>query len=65
MIARISTKMILRVLGRHHCLPIGSGVTEAACKMIFGYRFKQSGMRWKGEQGQRVLELRVILKSGV
>lgn len=46
-------------------LPIGSGVTEAACKTIFGYRFKQSGMRWKGQQGQHVLDLRVILKSGV
>jgi hypothetical protein len=50
---------------RRQNLPIGSGVTEAACKMIFGSRFKQSGMRWKGEQGQHVLDLRVILKSGV
>lgn len=46
-------------------LPIGSGVTEAACKTIFNYRFKQSGMRWNGETGQHVLDLRVILKSGV
>jgi hypothetical protein len=46
-------------------LPIGSGVTEAACKTIFGYRFKQSGMRWHNETGQHVLDLRVILKSGV
>lgn len=50
---------------RRRGLPIGSGVTEAACKTIFGYRFKQSGMRWKREQGQHVLDLRVILKSGV
>ena len=48
---------------RRRKLPIGSGVTEAACKTIFGYRFKQSGMRWTTEQGQHVLDLRVILKS--
>jgi hypothetical protein len=46
-------------------LPIGSGVTEAACKIIVNYRFKQSGMRWHCVTGQHVLDLRVILKSGV
>jgi hypothetical protein len=46
-------------------LPIGSGVTEAACKTIFNYRFKQSGMRWHCVTGQHVLDLRVILKSGI
>jgi hypothetical protein len=46
-------------------LPIGSGVTEAACKTIFNYRFKQSGMRWHSDTGQHILDLRVILKSGV
>ncbi len=46
-------------------LPIGSGVTEAACKTIFGYRFKQSGMRWNCETGQQGLDLRVILKSNI
>jgi hypothetical protein len=46
-------------------LPIGSGVTEAACKTIVNYRFKQSGMRWHCITGQHVLDLRVILKSGV
>jgi hypothetical protein len=50
---------------RRSKLPIGSGVTEAACKMIFGYRFKQSGMRWKHGHSQHVLDLRVILKSRV
>jgi hypothetical protein len=50
---------------RQRGLPIGSGVTEAACKMIFSYRFKQSGMRWKYDQGQHVLDLRVILKSRI
>jgi hypothetical protein len=46
-------------------LPIGSGVTEAACKTIFNYRFKQSGMRWHKQTGQHVLDLRLILKSRV
>lgn len=46
-------------------LAIGSGVTEAACKTIFGYRFKQSGMRWKQEHGQHILDLRLILKSNL
>jgi hypothetical protein len=50
---------------RRVALPIGSGVTEAACKTIFGYRFKQSGMRWETASGQHVLNLRVILKSRV
>ncbi len=30
---------------RNH-LPIGSGVTEAACKTVFTQRLKLSGMRW-------------------
>ncbi len=50
---------------RRRRLPIGSGVTEAACKTIFGYRFKQSGMRWRDPQGQHVLDLRLVLKSNV
>lgn len=50
---------------RRVALPIGSGVTEAACKTIVNYRFKQSGMRWNRDTGQYVLDLRVILKSGI
>lgn len=46
-------------------LPIGSGVTEASCKTLIGYRFKQSGMRWLREQGQHVLNLRTIAKSRI
>jgi hypothetical protein len=44
-------------------LPIGSGVTEAACKTIFGARFKQSGMRWGDEHSRHILHLRLIHKS--
>ena len=50
---------------RRVALPIGSGVTEAACKTIVNYRFKQSAMRWHRDTGQHVLDLRVILKSGI
>ena len=32
---------------RRDHLPIGSGVTEAACKTVFTQRLKQSGMTWK------------------
>jgi hypothetical protein len=46
-------------------LPIGSGVTEAACKTVFTQRLKLSGMGWKLEGAQVVLNLRVILLSGI
>ena len=46
-------------------LPIGSGVTEAACKTVFTQRLKLSGMRWKESGGQAILDLRVLLLSGV
>src|SRR5207248_7160222 len=46
-------------------LPIGSGVTEAACKTVFTQRFKRSGMRWHRESGQVILDLRVIQLSGI
>jgi hypothetical protein len=48
-----------------HSLPIGSGVTEAACKTIFIQRMKLSGMRWQNNSGQHVLDLRVILRGNV
>jgi hypothetical protein len=50
---------------RRRHLPIGSGVTEAACKTVFTQRLKLSGMRWKHEGARTVLTLRVILLSGV
>jgi hypothetical protein len=44
-------------------LPIGSGVTEAACKVLVKQRLCGSGMRWK-EQGVRaVLSLRALVQS--
>lgn len=46
-------------------LPIGSGVTEAACKIVFTQRFKQSGMKWTIDGGKPVLILRVIALSGI
>jgi hypothetical protein len=46
-------------------LPLGSGVTEAACKTVFTQRLKQSGMRWERSGGQVVVTLRVVLLSGV
>ena len=45
-------------------LPIGSGVTEAACKTIYTQRLKLSGMRWTKRGAQSILNLRVILLSG-
>src|SRR5262249_4558125 len=46
-------------------LPIGSGVTEAACKTVFTQRMKQSGMTWHVETGQWILDLRGVVLSGV
>jgi hypothetical protein len=44
--------------------PIGSGITEAACKTVFTQRFKLSGMTWSLEGGAAILPLRVIYLSG-
>jgi hypothetical protein len=50
---------------RRSHLPIGSGVTEAACKTVFSQRLKRSGMAWSEAGGQRIVDLRVIHLSGV
>jgi hypothetical protein len=50
---------------RRRGLPLGSGVTEAACKTGFAQRFKRSGMRWHHASGQVILDLRVIQLSGI
>jgi len=59
----------LRFMNYHDCrkrgLPIGSGVTEAACKIVFTQRFKRSGMTWKREVGQHILTLRTLVLSGL
>ena len=45
-------------------LPIGSGHIESAAKNIVAHRLKRSGMRWSNEGGQRVLNLRALVKDG-
>lgn len=45
-------------------LPIGSGVTEAACKTLIKQRLCQSGMRWKSKGIKIVLSLRQIVQTG-
>jgi hypothetical protein len=46
-------------------LPLGSGVTEAGCKVVFTQRFKESGMTWSREGGEVILRLRLADLSGV
>ena len=44
-------------------LPIGSGVTEAACKTLATQRLKRSGMRWGEQGGQAILSFRALVQS--
>lgn len=48
-------------LARHH--PIGSGVTESACKLIIKARLCGSGMKWKERGAGIVLSLRTLSYS--
>lgn len=48
---------------RSQQLPIGSGVTEAACKVIIKQRLCRSGMRWKERGASIVLALRCLVQS--
>jgi hypothetical protein len=48
---------------RRHGWDIGSGPTEAACKVV-GARLKQSGMRWVEEGAAEVAPLRALYLSG-
>lgn len=41
-------------------LPIGSGVTEAACKTLIKQRLCNSGMRWKAQGAAAVISLRAL-----
>jgi hypothetical protein len=43
--------------------PIGSGVTEAACKTIVKQRLSQSGMQWKEKGAGVILSLRALAHS--
>lgn len=43
--------------------PIGSGITEAGCKVIFNQRMKQSGMRWHRATGQHIVDLRTAVRG--
>jgi hypothetical protein len=44
-------------------LPIGSGVTEAACKTLVKQRLCASGMRWKNKGAKIVLSLRALTNT--
>jgi hypothetical protein len=44
-------------------LPIGSGVTEAACKSLVKQRLCASGMRWKDKGARVVLSLRALTNT--
>jgi len=44
-------------------LPIGSGVTEAACKTIVKQRLCQSGMKWRQKGASIILSLRTLERS--
>jgi hypothetical protein len=44
-------------------LPIGSGVTEAACKTIVKQRLCQSGMKWHEKGASIILSLRTLERS--
>jgi len=44
-------------------IPLGSGITEAACKTVFTQRLKLSGMRWTKAGAETILNLRTILLS--
>jgi hypothetical protein len=48
---------------RAHGWDIGSGPTEAACKVV-GARLKQSGMRWVPQGAAKVAPLRALYLSG-
>ena len=50
----------LRKLG----LPVGSGVTEGACKSLITARTKRSGQRWSQDGISGVLALRTIYRCG-
>ena len=42
-------------------MPIGSGVTEAACKTLIKQRLCRSGMKWSEHGAQVILSLRALV----
>jgi hypothetical protein len=48
---------------RQDGIPIGSGVTESACKLIIKHRMCGPGMRWGHRAADHVLALRCLLHS--
>ena len=48
---------------RTHGIPIGSGVTEGACKSVVNVRAKRSGQRWSQRGLTAALHLRAIHES--
>jgi hypothetical protein len=62
---RTRTKFMHYAAYRRVGVPLGSGVTEAGCKTIYTQRLKLSGTRWKKAGAQTILNLRVLLLSGV
>jgi hypothetical protein len=51
-------------LTRRLGLPIGSGITEGACKSLVGTRAKRSGQHWTQRGLTAALHLRSIVQSG-
>ena len=50
-----------------HCIenfPIGSGVTEAACKVIIKQRMCKSGSRWSIPSAEKILIMRCMSQTG-
>ena len=43
------------------CWPIGSGITESACKTLIKQRLCRSGMRWKQKGASTILSLRALV----
>ncbi|MCK4298602.1 MAG: ISKra4 family transposase [Planctomycetes bacterium] len=43
---------------------VGSGVVESGCKQAVGHRLKQAGMRWRPENADAVLQVRLAILNG-
>lgn len=57
-------KMLRYAWLRDQNLPIGSGIQEAACRVLVAERLKLSGMTWAHPGAQGVLTLRSLEQSG-